>query len=114
MRYNPTAMSDTDLSHIYANSNLDEAQDFHSELPHEMKLHMALGFASKSGKVPHPGKYAGPPANIPSDWQTAADSFGQQQMAQADAIDNIAAGGPPDTTGPTKLTDQKNPDFSSL
>ena len=81
-------MSDTDLSHIYANANgdLDEAQAYHDALPHELRMHLALGFASKSGKTPHPGKYSGPPANVPADWKNPADQFGAVAENQAEAI----------------------------
>jgi hypothetical protein len=85
-------MSDTDLSHVYANSDLDETQDNHSDLPDELRLHMAMAFAHKAGLAAHPGKYAGPPVKVPADWQDKQDSFGQKEVAQSESIANLASG----------------------
>jgi hypothetical protein len=82
-------MSDQDLSHIFANSDMDEAQENHDALPHEMRMHMAMGFAHAAGLAPHPGKYTGPAA------PNAEDVQGQQQMAQSEAISNLSQNDPP-------------------
>jgi hypothetical protein len=115
-------MSDQDLSHVYANSDMDEAQENHSALPHELKMHMAMGFAHKAGLLQkHPGKYSGPPvvnplkqSKDPTEWvppQSPADVQGQQQMQESDALNNLAESGTPNTT-PARPS--KSPDWSKL
>jgi hypothetical protein len=65
-------MSDqtNDLSHMLANSDLNAAQEHHSNLPDEAMLHFTRAFAAKAGIAPHPGKYSGPAIKPPDDWET--------------------------------------------
>ena len=101
----------TDLSHIFDNPNVDEAQAAHDALPadHCQKLTQALqSHLSATGN--------NPPA------PTHQDLEGQQEMAESEAIQNTAdMSNPPviPTSAPDKApaVGQKlggAPDFSSL
>ena len=91
-----------DLSHLFSGDlDLDEAQDHHDlVVPHEMKMHMAKGFAHHAGIAPHPGEYKGPPlpvedASVPTDWNDPEANYQSGQKREADAISNLSEGSAP-------------------
>jgi hypothetical protein len=96
-------MEDQDLSHIYANSDLDAAQQHHDNLPLDARIHMAKFFAHKAGLRDHPGRYSGPPIQqpkeergaFPSDLGTKQLAYEMGQKEEQEAIAGLAGGGPP-------------------
>ena len=49
-----------ELGHIFANPDLDQAQELMDELPPEAVDHLIMAFAHHAGLGVHPGKYRGP------------------------------------------------------
>jgi hypothetical protein len=49
-----------DLSHVFANPDLDEAQEEYDNLPEEMRDHLWKAMLHNAGLGPDPGKYKGP------------------------------------------------------
>jgi hypothetical protein len=96
-----------DVSHLIDHS--DEGQDAHDAMHPDQLMHIARAFAHKAGVGKDPGQ-------MPPDFETPSDQEGQEQMHQAQAIDNLAAGGPANVTAPTPkpLSQSTKPDFSSL
>jgi hypothetical protein len=99
-----------DLSHIWVNSDQDEAQDFHDQLPDEVIHHLAAGalHAAHPDKYPHPGLYRGPRiqhglgfGEFP-DAMEATDTANAREMEQHQAIENIASCSPPVIPAPMK------------
>lgn len=85
-------MEPNDLSHIFANADLDEAQDNHDAMPFEAKLHLGRVFAHKAGVGPDPGVYNGPPVRSSEDSDL---QFGLAQQQRQESISALAGGGPP-------------------
>lgn len=54
-----------ELSHIFANPDLDQAQDLMEELPPGALEHLIKAFAHDASLDPHPGKYQGPEVKDP-------------------------------------------------
>ena len=54
-----------ELSHVFANSDLDQAQELWDELPPETVDHLIKAFAHHAGLGVHPGKYRGPEVKDP-------------------------------------------------
>ena len=48
-----------ELSHIFANPDLDQVQELMHELPPEAVDHLTKAFVHHAGLDPHPGKYRG-------------------------------------------------------
>jgi hypothetical protein len=111
-------MEENDLSHVFANSDLDAAQEHHSNLPDEAMLHFARMFAAKAGIAKHPGLYSGPRVKQPDDWVTPQDDEGERQTSQSESISNLSQDGSPDTTGPAPKASPSrpasSPDWDSL
>jgi hypothetical protein len=53
------------VGHIYANPDLDQAQELFDELPDSAVDYLIAAFAHAAGFGPHPGKYQGPEVKDP-------------------------------------------------
>jgi hypothetical protein len=60
---NPTAR--LELGHIFANPNLDQAQELMDELPLRAVDHLIKAFVLHTGLGGHPGEYRGPEIKDP-------------------------------------------------
>jgi hypothetical protein len=92
-----------DLSHIFDNQNVDEAQAAHDALPadHRQKLTSALQTHLKA-VVPSQEQKSVDPGNAPPA-ATHQDLEGQQQTEQSETLSDLSESGVPDTTPPKPI-----------
>lgn len=93
-----------DLSHIFDNPDLDQAQEAHDAMPSELHDHIWKAIAHNSGHGDHPGKYKGPDATPPEWAPSPEEDYSKNQRDEQNALQNVAAGGPAKIPAPPSPT----------